>query len=363
LQTAQQDRCPGVLALHDAADGLLARVRLPGGRLAPAALDAVAGLAADLGNGIVELTSRASLQVRGLAAGDASEAAARLRAAGLAPSLAHDRVRNILASPHAGRLQTSVSPTDDLVAALDRGLCADPRLAALPGRFLFGVDDGGPGLAGPRCDVTLVADGGGAFGLALAGLPTTLRGEGPRLALDAARTFLRLRDGAWRVAQVADGPARIARALGGELRDGGAPLGAGTAPAPGALTQCDGLVAITALAPLGRLDCATAARLAGLGEWRLSPARTLTIVDVPPRRAARLLAELERIGLVVAPGSGWEGLTACAGRGACASARADVRALAERRVALRGPGSPPEHWAACERACGRPAGAQLWTPA
>ncbi|MDO9352080.1 MAG: hypothetical protein Q7T55_00200, partial [Solirubrobacteraceae bacterium] len=30
------DRCPTAIALHAAADGLIARVRLPGGRLTPA---------------------------------------------------------------------------------------------------------------------------------------------------------------------------------------------------------------------------------------------------------------------------------------------------------------------------------------
>jgi precorrin-3B synthase len=361
-QSGAADRCPGVLALHAAADGHLARIRLPGGRVSALALDTVAGLAADFGNGIVELTSRASLQVRGLAPGDAAAAAERLRGAGLLPSPAHDRVRNIVAGPLAGRGPASLAATDELVAELDRRLCADPLLAELPGRFLFGVDDGAALIAVERCDVALVAAGDGAFRLWLAGRATTLvadaRGHAAALALASGRVFRELRGDAWRIADLRDGAARIAHCLGGALLRC-APAHDVRPLALGALTQRDGLVAVTALAPLGRLDCATAARLAQLGELRLSSARTVTLLDVPAARAPRLLAELAALDLVVGEGSGWQGLTACAGLGACASAQFDVRAVAAARALERGPGSPAEHWAACERGCGCPPGALL----
>ena len=42
---SRPDACPGVFALHDAADGALARVRLPGGAIDAAALRVVAGCA------------------------------------------------------------------------------------------------------------------------------------------------------------------------------------------------------------------------------------------------------------------------------------------------------------------------------
>jgi sulfite reductase beta subunit-like hemoprotein len=362
------DRCPGVLRLHAAADGHMARIRLPGGVLHATGLAAVAALAAR-GNGAVEVTGRASLQVRGLAEADAAWAADLVGTAGLLPSPAHDRVRNILASPFGGRHPRAALRTDDLVAALDRGLCRDDALTRLPGRFLFAVEDGSGTLGRSRADVTLVAcDGGTRLRLDLAGHPTTL-GAGPAgapaLALDAARAFLALLEGdggeGWRIDDLPDGAARVAHALDGALSRDAAPAGAAPVAA-GALEQGDGRVAITALVPLGRLDAATLTELGALLDddvrtVRLSPARTLTLVDVPPRRAPRLIADLEGLELVTTCGSGWEGISACAGLGACVNAQVDVRGAATRRAAARrtlaGP-LPAEHWTACDRGCGRP---------
>ena len=202
-----------------------------------------------------------------------------------------------------------------------------------------------------------------SFRLWLGGVPTTLtadRTEAPPLALGAARAFLDLcaeqEIRPWRLAQIADGSARLARRFGGGLvacpdRVPSPPL------AIGALAQPDGRAAVTVLPPLGRVYRDTVRELAALaGEVRLSTARTLTIVDVARDDADRLTGELAALGLVTAGASGWEGLSACAGLGACSRARVDVRAAAARRAEVRGPGAPAEHWSACERGCGRPAG-------
>jgi precorrin-3B synthase len=290
MVSAAQDRCPGVLRLHEAADGLLARVRVPGGRITSAQLRALAA-AARLGNGIVELTSRASLQVRGLRDDALAEP---LAAAGLLPSPAHERVRNILASPFAA------PDVDALVAELDAKLCADPQLAGLSGRHLFAVDDG-TGLHGRRAEITITV--GGPIGV--------------DEALQAARE-----------GRTIPGETLASRLLLGTVR------------------LDDGRTAVTVMPPLARLAPEQLDGLAGLvPEVRIGVSRTITAFDVDP-------ATLPALGFVDDPGSGWFGLTACAGLGACAKARRDVRRQAAMRAELRTATDAPEHYAACERNCG-----------
>jgi precorrin-3B synthase len=325
------DACPGVLRLHEAADGLLARVRLPGGRIDARGLRGIAE-AARLGNGLIELTSRASLQVRGLSSSVSEPAVALLAAAGLLPSTSHERVRNILASPLAGRHPRSLAATDDLVTELDRRLCAAPGLDALPGRFLFAVDDGA-GLIGRPGDVTLTATGPARFRLGDLELPAE---AAIGAALDKARRAL-----------CTVSPAVPDVAHRGHLR-------------LGALRQADGRVALTVLPRLARLTPAQADRLATLSDdVRLSTRRTLTLVDVDPAAAPATAEALGSLELIDDPDSGWFGLTACAGLGACARAERDVRALAAARAGQRTGGDPPEHFAACARNCGRPLDAKV----
>jgi len=369
-----EDRCPGVLAVHEAEDGGLARIRLAGGRISAPQLAAVAA-AARAGSGLVEITGRANLQLRGLPAGAEAELAEVLEAAGLLPSRQHDRARNLLASPLAGRHPGSLIETDEIVAGLDAAICAEPRLAGLPGRFLFAIDDGsGLGrFAGADLALAPRPQAPGTLGLWIGGAETDAApsaAEAPALACRAALAFLDLCAGdgtvAWHVRELEDGRERVAAALGLNLV--GAAGGRAGAPVagirPGFQRQRDGREAVTALAPLGRLDAAALARLAELlgelgAEARLSRWRTLTVADLEPEQARALAGSLELADLIAEPDSVWEGLSACAGLGYCSKARFDVRAAAERRASERRGGAPAEHWSACERRCGEPAKAPI----
>jgi len=148
------DACPGALQTHAAADGALARVRVPGGLLTGDQLRTLAAAARDLGDGALELTSRGNVQLRGLAPGAEAGLGDRLAAAGLLPSPTHERVRNVLASALTGRAGGHVD-VRPWVRTLDAALCADPALAALPGRYLATLDDGRGDVAGLGGDVGL----------------------------------------------------------------------------------------------------------------------------------------------------------------------------------------------------------------
>jgi precorrin-3B synthase len=366
------DACPGALQTHSAADGELARVRVPGGLLRADQLRVLAAAARDLGDGALELTSRGNLQLRGLAPAAVAGLGDRLAAAGLLPSATHERVRNVLASTLSGRTAGGALDVTPWVAALDAGLCADPALAGLPGRFLASLDDGRGDVAGLGGDVGLLALDAGTVALTLAGADSGLRCapvDAVALALAATRAFLAERTAqastAWRLAELTDGPARVATALSSSrvpsLRGAEplrSPLGEPSGPPlAGILRQLDGAPALVAVVPLGRLTADQADLLAATATsgLQVTPGRSVAVPDLPDASAA---AALTAAGLVLDAGSPWLRVTACAGRPGCARSLADVRADAAHAVAAGTlpAGGTRQHWAGCGRRCGRPRG-------
>jgi precorrin-3B synthase len=356
------DACPGALRLHAAADGPLARVRLPGGLLTGGQLAALRELAERWGDGHVELTSRANVQLRALVGAPAAELAAGLWAAGLLPSQTHELVRNIAASPIPG------PGSRGAVTELDRRLCADPALVELPGRFLFALDDGSGDVAGgadvaafPAGDETAVLFAGRDEGLRVPPAETV------SALLAAAHAFLAERGGesVWRVRELAGGPRRVAARTAAML---GVTLGAAELSLPdaprelaGRVTQTDGSIGVAALVPLGRLDAVPMKVLERAGQLVVTPWRGVVVADLPPSAAPSWQQALARAGLAVTPGSRWSGVTTCAGRPGCGNALADVRRDASATVERGLPAGDglAVHWVGCARGCGSPGGAHV----
>ncbi|WP_439082612.1 cobalamin biosynthesis protein CobG [Streptomyces sp. WL006] len=414
------DACPGTLRLHRADDGALARVRVPGGVLSADRAEALLAAADRFGDGELHLTSRGNVQLRGLGAECGGGLAELLADAGLLPSAAHERARNIVASPLAG---LDGSPAlGERLAELDALVCASAAAASLSGRFLFALDDGRGDVDALGADVTLIADGD-AFLLRIGPGDEVFRipaAEGPRAALRAAEAFLRAaRDsGAWRVKDLPDpvrselvravgaaaGPAehrprpRTAKAPepgthgpGGRHGTGGTPEttpGSGAAPetTPGSTDALPGAhrhanphgpahtaapdnppqappASAGALAvdvPLGRLTP---------GQWRLLTATArryggelrLTpwrgIVVPGPFTGAEAA---DALGALAAAGLITSPDSPWTGVGACIGRPGCAKSLADVRAeagAALGPaGRLPVYWSGCERRCGHPHG-------
>ena len=333
--------------MHEAADGGLARIRIPGGFVTARQLRALASAAREIGNGIVELTSRGNVQLRGVPAGSERDLGDRLTAAGLLPSETHELVRNIVASPLAG-LDAPLE-IGSIVQALDERLCATPHLAELPGRFLFAIDDGRGDVAALGADATAILTPSGAVveGFAV---------ESPVSALLAvAEAFLAERAAqgstAWRIDELEGGRhAALARTELGVWRGPTTPAQR-TAPPAGRVRQIDGRTALVVLAPLGRLTSRQLELLATCTATRarVTPWRSVVLPDLDDARAVSATAA--DAGLGVDAASRWYGVSACTGSPGCAKSLADVQADAT--SAQRRPGEVV-HWSGCERRCGRP---------
>lgn len=354
-RSRKDDACPGALHLHQAADGALARIRLPGGMITAGQLESLAEAAERFAAGILELTARGNLQVRGIT--DTAAVADAVAAAGLLPSPSHELVRNIVASPLSGRLggRADVRPW---VGELDHALQADPVLAGLPGRFLFSIDDGTADVSGLAADVGVqVVDDDVALLLAGHDTGVRLRADAAVAAMiTVASRFAESRGIAWRIREVDDRAPLLAG-----FTPVCAPVSIPAAPRPpvGWIEQDDGRVALGAAVPLGVLSARQAQFVAAIdAPVMITPWRSLLVCDLEDGVADTSLRVLAPLGLVFDTTSPWLDVTACVGSPGCERSRADVRAEAA-RVAESGTAEGTVHYVGCERACGRPAAAKV----
>ena len=283
IRRTRGDLCPGVLRPWPAADGALVRLRVPGGRVSPASLAALHGVAARYGDDDVHVTTRANLQVRGLPTRPdgqlPDEVVAAIEATGLLPAPGHELVRNVLVSPLTG-LTGGRADLRALTEQLDAGLLADPALAGLPGRFLFVLDDGRGDLIDRTCDLGLVAlDAGTAqlrVGPGYADVVSLAEAADRLVAL--AREFVLARgtspDAPWHISELTQPiPASLAGSAPADHRLPNAAPALPYGPATGRIEHIE--------APAGILDRALIARITGLdvAELIVTPWRGVLVVS------------------------------------------------------------------------------------
>ncbi|WFU70003.1 MULTISPECIES: precorrin-3B synthase [unclassified Bradyrhizobium] len=330
--------CPGALRPMQSGDGLVVRVRPFGGRLEANQIAGLAELAERHGNGLIDVTSRANLQIRGV-----SEESHRPLIDGLArlqlldPDADIEARRNILVTP----FWTAGDETQALAAELEEAL-ADSALD-LPTKFGFAIDDGKSRvLAGDSADVRIERDHGGhllvradgaRFGCSVA------RGEAVNAALALAGWFIAsggAKGGRGRMAAHIAAGAALPAALRGE-----------TEPAPVMAASRPGHYPHGALVGVafGQMLHTTLHQFSGCGHaLRMTPWR---MVLSEGKREMPTAA-----GLITEPHDPALRVIACSGAPRCREAHADTRALAAAlapRIAL----DTKLHVSGCAKGCAR----------
>ena len=323
--------CPTAWRPMAAGDGLILRVRPRLARLTTTQARTIASVARTHGNGLIDLTNRAALQLRGMREADWPVALAALVAAGLVDPDPVREARALLVAPD----WREGDDTHRIACALLDRLDALPPL---PGKIGIAIDAGrAPVLTGSPADFRIER---GATGLILradgrAGGYALARGE-------EATALIALAE--WFVASGGVEAGRMARHV--------APLPASPAgvAAPGEpethppRPACGTAIGL----PFGRIDAATLADLAGrpgVTGIRVTPWRTVLVEGLDP--AGPGLPAFAAADLAV---------DACVGAPACPQATVATRALALRlapHVAGR------LHVSGCAKGCARAAPADV----
>ena len=138
--------CPGLSAPMATGDGLLVRL-LPIGTIALDAFAALCAAARQHGNGIIEVTSRGSIQIRGLSAASAPRFAAAVAALGIA---AGDGIP-VLINPLAGLDAEDIIDAGALAADLRLALAQNSLTQRLSAKVSVAIDGGGALNLDRRC--------------------------------------------------------------------------------------------------------------------------------------------------------------------------------------------------------------------
>jgi precorrin-3B synthase len=314
--------CPSLSRPMESGDSWLVRVRPQAAVITAEVARAVAQAAARFGNGRIEITNRANLQIRGLRPETIQPFAEAMEAAGAAEASSA-----LLLSPLAGADPGLAAETLAIARALSAAV-------TLPPKFGFLIDGGGVlPLVGLSLDITLRAAEGRWF----------LNGEAVPAEDAAARALALAPTLAMTPRSVAPRDA-IAPALGFH------PYGEG------------GQGAVLLAPPFGQLHAAQLANLAdiaerhGDGALRPTPWKSLAIAAVARADAAAVRRDAAGIGLIADPADPRLGIVTCAGAPACRSAEVDTQAAA---LAIGAARAPLLHLSGCAKGCAHPGAAPL----
>ncbi|TAU45365.1 precorrin-3B synthase (plasmid) [Rhizobium leguminosarum] len=353
--------CPALAAPMQTGDGLLVRLRPAGGALTLSQFASLARSAAAHGNGILEITARGNLQIRGLRAETVGQLAADIDAAGITV-------------PDGPAIETSP------LHGIDPEEISDPAAIEMALRSTLHDLLASPRLA-PK--LSLVVDGGGSFGLS---------------ALSADIRVVAQSDTDWLVAvngdgetamPVAIGPAEAAISAVGEILSLLATLGQGRRardidpallrprfpamdgiqfnpsraagiPLAGSHRLADGKIILGVRPEFGQMQASDLSALLdlvkarGATAIRLAPGRGFFVIGLSADTVPTMQVAAAGHGFSTQPGEKTEHIAACAGAGACGSASYETRTLARRLIAAAPAlfdGSLTLHLSGCAKGC------------
>ena len=338
-RVAIKGRCPGAHRPMPSGDGLVARLRPRSGHLSPAQASAIADLAERWGNGLIDLTGRANLQIRGLHAQDHEPLLAALLQLDLVDLDARtESERNILVAP----FWNEGDDTQWLAVQLERALGERPL--GLPAKFGFAVDCGEARLlAQASADIRIERGSDGGLIVRADGSShgrSVTRRDAVAVALSLAEWFLAsggAKRGQGRMAAHIRSGARLPESLAGRMAPACAPL----PPSPGVYASG----ALVGLA-FGQMRSATLKYLAGRASGlRMTPWRMILLEG---------LHEMpQHDGIVTCAEDPLLRVAACTGAPACEAAYAETRALAAALAPFM-PAGTHLHVSGCAKGCAHP---------
>jgi precorrin-3B synthase len=346
--------CPGLSAPMPTGDGLLVRL-MPTGTMSLAAFSALCTAAQEHGNGIVEITGRGSLQVRGLNAASAPRFAEAVAALNIAVA---DGVP-VLSGALAGLDPEEILNSGVFAADLRRALAGTSLAARLAPKVSVVIDGGGAvDLDEVAADVRLRAEvitgdvvlrvSVGGDGVSAIPLGIVAPGDGIEAAIRLLEVIARHgRDARARDVIASEGVAPFQSALQScpayaakETKD----VDGRDKPGHDAVPVCadvigvyrlrDGSLACGIGLAFGHADAPSlerltdAARGSGASGVRAAAGRALMIIGLTADTAPALVADAARHGFVVRADDPRRYVVACAGAPICSSAHLAARAIA-----------------------------------
>jgi precorrin-3B synthase len=327
--------CPGALRPMLSGDGLVVRVRPRLGRFSAAQAAGIARAALAHGSGVIDLTSRANLQIRGVREAAHPALIADLDALGLVDATeALEARRNIILSPFADQALLDVARIVEATL---------PDLPPLPGKFGFAVDCGALRvLTDVSADIRVERAVAGELMVRAEGMARGWTSDLNTLSRDLAtlvQAYLIATNGHGRMA---DATASSTLAM---PKATTTPIAKAELPGPG--IRAEGALLGFAF---GQTDAETLAALASLAAIRLTPWRMMLLEGLTQ------MPDLP--SLITDPADPLRRVIACTGAPGCPQGLAPTRDIA-RAMARHVPDGKALHVSGCAKGCAHPGPAAL----